>query len=58
MTWGAMIAQGRAHLLDAWWLTVFPGLAIAGTVLAYNLIADGLRARLLPGTSVLENQRG
>ena len=48
ITWGAMIAQGRAHLLDAWWLTVFPGLAIALTVLSYNLIADGLRARLLP----------
>lgn len=46
-TWGGMIAQGRAHLLDGWWLTVFPGLAITGTVLAYNLIADGLRARLL-----------
>ena len=42
-----MIAQGRAHLLEAWWLTAFPGLAIACTVLAYNLLADGLRARLL-----------
>ncbi len=47
VTWGGMIAMGRSHLLDAWWLTVFPGLAIALTVLAYNLIADGLRARLL-----------
>jgi peptide/nickel transport system permease protein len=45
VTWGAMIAQGRAHLLDAWWLTAFPGLAIALTVLAYNLLADGLRNR-------------
>lgn len=55
VTWGAMIAQGRAHLLDAWWLTVFPGLAIALTVLAYNLIADGLRGRLLPaGTGQAE----
>jgi peptide/nickel transport system permease protein len=41
-----MIAQGRAHLLEAWWLTAFPGLAIALTVLAYNLLADGLRAAL------------
>ena len=46
VTWGGMIAQGRAHLLDAWWLTLFPGLAIALTVIAYNLLADGLRARL------------
>ncbi len=46
VTWGGMIAQGRAHLLDAWWLTAFPGLAIALTVIAYNLLADGLRARL------------
>ena len=52
VTWGGMIAMGRAHLLDGWWLTVFPGAAIALTVLAYNLIADGLRARLLsPGTT-------
>jgi peptide/nickel transport system permease protein len=58
VTWGAMIAQGRAYLLDAWWLTVFPGLAIAGTVLAYNLIADGLRARLLPPGTAPEPGRG
>jgi len=45
VTWGAMIAQGRSHLLEAWWLTAFPGLAIAMTVLAYNLLADGLRVR-------------
>ncbi len=45
VTWGAMIAQGRAHLLEAWWLTAFPGVAIALTVLAYNLLADGLRGR-------------
>jgi peptide/nickel transport system permease protein len=48
VTWGAMIAQGRAHLLDGWWLTAFPGVAIATTVLAYNLVADGLRSRLVP----------
>ncbi len=58
VTWGAMIAQGRAHLLDGWWLTAFPGLAIAGTVLAYNLLADGLRARMLPGAAATEVERG
>ena len=46
-----MIAQGRAHLLEGWWLTAFPGVAIASTVLAYNLLADGLRARWSPGGS-------
>jgi peptide/nickel transport system permease protein len=46
VSWGAMIAQGRGHLLEAWWLTAFPGAAIALTVLAYNLLADGLRSRL------------
>ena len=51
VTWGAMIAQGRAHLLEGWWLTAFPGTAIALTVLAYNLLADGLRARWLSGGS-------
>ena len=48
VSWGAMVAQGRANLLDAWWLTLFPGLAITVTVLAYNLLADGLRARIWP----------
>ncbi len=54
VTWGGMIAQGRAHLLDGWWLTAFPGVAIALTVLAYNLLADGLRTRLLPGGAAEE----
>jgi len=56
VTWGSMIAQGRAHLLDAWWLTAFPGLAIAATVIAYNLLADGLRARL--AADVVEEAAG
>lgn len=48
ISWGAMIQQGRDHLLDGWWLTSFPGLAIALTVLGYNLLGDGLAARLDP----------
>lgn len=48
VSWGAMIQQGRDHLLDGWWLTSFPGLAIALTVLGYNLLGDGLSARLDP----------
>lgn len=47
-SWGTMIAEGRSDLLDAWWLTTFPGLAIVGTVLALNLVGDGLRDALDP----------
>ncbi len=48
ISWGAMIQQGRAHLLDAWWLTTFPGLAIVITVVGYNMLGDELRRRLDP----------
>ena len=48
VSWGAMIQQGRGYLLDGWWLTTFPGLAIALTVLGYNLLGEGLRRRLDP----------
>lgn len=48
VSWGAMIQQGREHLLDGWWLTLFPGLAIALTVLGYNLLADEIRGGLDP----------
>jgi peptide/nickel transport system permease protein len=46
-SWGAMIGSGMHHM-DAWWLSVFPGLAIALTVLGFNLLGDGLRATLTP----------
>jgi len=45
-----MVADGRNHLLGAWWLSTFPGLAIALTVLAFNLLGDGLREALDPGS--------
>lgn len=48
VSWGAMIQQGRGHLLDGWWLTAFPGVAIALTVLGYHILGDGLDARLDP----------
>ena len=39
-----MIADGRGEiLLDAWWLSTFAGLAIVFTVLAFNVVGDGLR---------------
>ena len=40
-SWGAMVGSGTLH---AWWLSVFPGAAIALTVLGFNLLGDGLRA--------------
>jgi peptide/nickel transport system permease protein len=46
--WGAMLSQGRSFLQTAWWITVFPGLAIMITVLAINLVGDGLRDALDP----------
>lgn len=42
-TWGGMIKEGFEHLLDAWWLAVFPSFAILVTVLALNLLGDALR---------------
>lgn len=41
--WGTMINDGRDVFLDAWWVSVFPGLAIVVAVLAFNLLGDGLR---------------
>jgi len=42
-SWGTMLNGGRAHLLDAPHLTLFPGLAIALLVLGFNFVGDGLR---------------
>ncbi|MCZ6613492.1 MAG: ABC transporter permease [Thaumarchaeota archaeon] len=47
-TWGEMLNQGRAFVFNAWWLAVFPGLAIFVTVLAINMLGDGLRDTLDP----------
>jgi peptide/nickel transport system permease protein len=49
-SWGTMLSYGRAHLLDAPHLTIFPGLAIAMLVLGFNFLGDGLRDRLDPAT--------
>jgi peptide/nickel transport system permease protein len=38
--WGLMVAEGRTYVLDQWWLSTFPGLAIFVTVLAFNLVGD------------------
>ncbi|MGJ4942591.1 ABC transporter permease [Bradyrhizobium sp. HKCCYLS1011] len=42
-TWGSMVREGFENILDAWWLAVFPSLAILVTVLALNLLGDALR---------------
>jgi peptide/nickel transport system permease protein len=47
-SWGTMLNGGRAHLLDAPHLTVFPGLAIALLVLGFNFLGDGLHDRIDP----------
>jgi peptide/nickel transport system permease protein len=46
--WGVMLAEGRVYLRNAWWVTTFPGLAIMVTVMAINLMGDGLRDILDP----------
>lgn len=46
--WGYMLSEGRNRLSVAWWLTTFPGMAIMLTVLAINLLGDGLRDALDP----------
>ena len=47
-TWGSMIADGRELIVVAWWMAMFPGLAIMLTVLSLNLLGDWLRDRLDP----------
>ena len=42
-SWGQMVFEGREALLAAWWVSAFPGLIIAVTVIGYNLLGDGLR---------------
>ena len=47
-SWGAMVADGRDHLIEGWWIATFPGLAIVVTVVAFNLVGDALRDALDP----------
>jgi len=46
--WGTLLAEAREFVLRAWWVVTFPGLAILITVLAFNLMGDGLRDALDP----------
>ena len=46
--WGTMLAEAREFILRAWWVVTFPGLAILISVLAINMMGDGLRDALDP----------
>ncbi|MDE2843883.1 MAG: ABC transporter permease [Chloroflexota bacterium] len=46
--WGLMVADGRALVINAWWVSFFPGIAILLTVLSMNLLGDWLRDKLDP----------
>lgn len=50
-TWGNMLADAITALIPPWWLVLFPGLAITITVLAFNLLGDGIRDTLDPRLS-------
>src|SRR5215468_5448533 len=50
--WGRMLSEGRDYLREAWWISTVPGLGIMLTVLAMNLVGDGLRDLLDPRLQV------
>lgn len=50
-SWGNILTDGKEYIQFAWWLSLFPGLAILMTVLGYNLLGDGLRDAYNPRTS-------
>jgi peptide/nickel transport system permease protein len=55
--WGAMLADGRAFLNDAWWIATFPGLAIFLTVVAVNVVGQWLRERYDPRRAMVRGRR-
>jgi len=50
-SWGNILTSGKDYIEFAWWLSLFPGLAILITVLAYNLLGEGIRDSLDPRTN-------
>jgi peptide/nickel transport system permease protein len=54
-SWGAMISTGKDHLHSGeWWLTLFPGIALAVTIMCWNLLGDSVRDALDPNVSTVE----
>lgn len=49
--WGAMVADGRSYVVTAWWISIAPGVAIAVTAIAAQLLGDAVRTRLDPTLS-------
>lgn len=47
-TWGGMISEGQKYITQAWWVSLFPGIAIAGIILVFNMLGDELRDALDP----------
>ncbi len=47
--WGAMISEGQDYIATAWWLSMFPGLAVVLTGIAFSIFGDGLADALRPG---------
>jgi peptide/nickel transport system permease protein len=57
-SWGRMLYDGRDFIQDAWWMGLFPGLAIFVTVLSFNIVGDALRDALDPAQrSAIEARR-
>lgn len=54
-SWGAMVADGRSYVVTAWWVSLFPGLAIVAVVMSANVIGDALTDRYNPA---LRGHRG
>ncbi len=47
-TWGNILADGKSYILEAWWLIVFPGVAIFIATLSFYLVGEGMREALDP----------
>jgi peptide/nickel transport system permease protein len=54
-TWGSILSEGKNYLERAYWLSLYPGLAILVTVLSYNLLGEGLREALNPHNTSLSS---
>jgi peptide/nickel transport system permease protein len=48
ISWGRILTSGQRFIFQAWWLSLFPGLAIFLTVLAFNILGDALRQAFDP----------